>query len=186
MSGIMNEAMRTFIISIAVAVFLLTSLLIVSLTKAQEVNFESKKVDYALPYPGLLPDNPLYAIKKIRDTVLIFFSRNNVRKVELYFLFSDKKIYMASELAKKGKWNLVSQTTTEAQSDFLKVAELLRTSKKQGTSAPSGLIQKIKLSNEKHREVIEMLLKNAPTGERVPLEKALATTKTIREQLASF
>lgn len=139
-----------------------------------------------LPYPGILPDNPLYFVKKVRDSVLIFFSRDIMRKAELYILFSDKKMYMAIELSKTGKWSLVSQTVTESQNDFLKAVDLVLTAKKQGTSPQTGFLEKKKLSNEKHQEVIEMLLKSSTSGEQASLEKALKTTTTIRDRLSSL
>ena len=33
-------------------------------------------VDYNLPYPGILPDHPLYPLQKIRDWLLVTFTRD--------------------------------------------------------------------------------------------------------------
>lgn len=178
--------MRKVAMTLAICTFLLVSVLMVSFTTAKEVTVEAKKVDYVLPYPGLLPDHPFYSAKKVRDKILIFFSRDYIKKAELYLLFSDKKIYMSIELAKRDSWKLSSETATASQSDFSQAIMLVQNAKKQGLDAPAGFIQKLKMSNEKHREVLEILVKTAPDAERGVFEKALSQTTTIKNQLSSF
>src|SRR3989338_5370865 len=48
--------------------------------------------DYTLPYPGLLPDHPLYNLKALRDKILLWFTKDEVKLVELNPLISHKKI----------------------------------------------------------------------------------------------
>ena len=55
------------------------------------VKTPQEKVIYNLPYPGLLPDNPLYITKIMRDKITDFLTRDNLKKAELYLLYSDKK-----------------------------------------------------------------------------------------------
>ena len=58
-----------------------------------------EKVIYNLPYPGLLPDSPLYITKVIRDKITDFLTRDNLKKAELYLLYSDKRVSMSLVLA---------------------------------------------------------------------------------------
>ncbi|HSW97310.1 MAG TPA: hypothetical protein VLF89_05800, partial [Candidatus Saccharimonadales bacterium] len=37
------------------------------------ITMENKQIQYDLPYPGLLPDNPLYSLKVLRDKIVEFF-----------------------------------------------------------------------------------------------------------------
>ncbi|OGG00961.1 hypothetical protein A2153_02590 [Candidatus Gottesmanbacteria bacterium RBG_16_38_7b] len=111
-------------------------------------------VDYHLPYPGILPDHPLYSLKRFRDFLLITFNRHPLKKVELYLLFSDKKIAMSSDLLDKRKFDLTVDTLRESQSDLLKSAGVLLSSS-QKNILPEGLADKVELAAKKHQEVIK-------------------------------
>lgn len=128
------------------------------------VNAIQESVIYNLPYPGILPDNPLYIFKAIRDQLMIFGTRDNVKKAQLYLLLSDKRIAMAIELAKKGKEKQAVETAGRAEKYFFQIPQLLTDAKKQGSGSSSEFIQTLKLSNEKHREILDSFLKNLPQG----------------------
>ena len=49
-------------------------------------------VDYELPYPGLLPDNPLYPIKVFRDKVVSFFITDAQKQATFDLLQADKRV----------------------------------------------------------------------------------------------
>jgi len=53
---------------------------------------QGQPVEYALPYPGMLPDNPLYFLKQVRDWIMEKIIADPVRKIEFYVLQSDKDI----------------------------------------------------------------------------------------------
>src|SRR5579883_115828 len=48
--------------------------------------------DYVLPYPGILPDNPFYFLKVLRDRLILFFISNPTKKSSFYLLQSDKRL----------------------------------------------------------------------------------------------
>ena len=150
---------------------------------SQEIKIEAKKIEYVLPYPGILPDHPLYFLKAIRDRSLVFFTRDYIKKAQLYLLFSDKRINMALSLTKKGKWRLIASTISKGEKYALKMIQLLEESKKQGVSPEGEFVLKVKLSNEKHREAIETILKDAAQGERKAIEEVLRLNRQIEENL---
>lgn len=49
-------------------------------------------IEYALPYPGILPDNPLYSIKAARDRIVSFFISDPLKKAEFDLLQADKRL----------------------------------------------------------------------------------------------
>lgn len=155
-------------------------------TLSQEVELEGKKAEYELPYPGILPDHPLYFLKMGRDRLLLFFTRDQLKKAELYLLYSDKRAHMAIELSKKGKWQLAETTISKGEKYFLKIPPAISKSREQGVSPPEDFILKIKLSHEKHSEIIESLLKDAPQGERRGLEGVLNLNKHIGEMVSTL
>lgn len=154
--------------------------------KTPEIKIESKKIEYQLPYPGILPDHPLYFLKMIRDRILEFLTRDYLKKANLYLLFSDKRINMALFLSKKGSWKLITTTASKGEKYALKMAEALIMAKKQGLAPENDFLIKAKLSNEKHQEVLENLLKETPQGERQELKSILKLNKQIKEKLNSL
>lgn len=145
------------------------------------VKTPQEKVIYNLPYPGLLPDSPLYTIKVTRDRITDFLTRDNLKKADLYLLYSDKRTSMSLVLASKGKNKLAIDTFIKGEKYFIKIPELLKSAKKQGTQAPSSFIETLKLSNAKHKELIEELIKTLPQG----LDSSLTELTKINEQVKS-
>lgn len=151
--------------------------------ESQEIDVEAKKIEYTLPYHGILPDHPLYFFKKTRDSMWVFFTRDNVKKAELLLLLSDKKVAMSNSLAEKGKWGLGGETLLIAEKDFEKLIGVLTISKKQGVSPQEDFVLRVKLSNEKHGEVIEDILIGAPQGDKSNIEEAMKLNKKLKKQL---
>jgi hypothetical protein len=49
-------------------------------------------VTYDLPYPGVLPDNPLYGLKAVRDRIISFLISDPLKKSEFDLLQADKRV----------------------------------------------------------------------------------------------
>ena len=66
-------------------------------TSAQDASSSGKiiQIQYELPYPGILPDNPLYFLKAIRDNVLGFFITDPLKKADYSLLMADKRLQSA-------------------------------------------------------------------------------------------
>lgn len=144
---------------------------------SQVVEIKAKDIEYTLAYPGILPDNPLYALKELRNGMWVFFTRDNLKKAELLLLFSDKKANAALLLSQKGKWDLAIESMTEGEKEFLYAVNAMRQAKKQGGAPTGDFVLKSKLSNEKHREIAEDLLKEAPGGQVSRIQSILSINK---------
>ena len=150
------------------------------------VKTPQQKVIYNLPYPGLLPDSPLYTTKIIRDRITDFLTRDNLKKAELYLLYSDKRASMSLVLASKGKNQLAIDTFVKGEKYFLKIPRLLISAKKQGAQAPSSFVETLKLSNAKHKELIEELIKTLPQGLNQSLTQLSDLNQQIRHEIESL
>lgn len=151
---------------------------------AQSVIFQKKEdVVYQLPYPGILPDHPLYLAKKIRDQIMVFFTRDPIKKAELYLLFSNKRVAMAEELVKKNKYQLAMTTFSKGEKYFLKIIPLLKQAKKQGVSATNEFKDQLKAANKKHQQVINFLLFNTPKNLSSQIELLYQLTEEIKKEL---
>ena len=141
-----------YIIFCLIAVFLSFTL-----SKVQAAIISPTPIDYHLPYPGLIPDHPLYRIKKIRDWLLVNLTRNELRKIELHLIFADKKLVMGDVLFKKRNTKLSIETFFEAETELSSaVSQLSLYSESQ--IPPTGLADKLELSVQKHEEVINSVL----------------------------
>jgi len=143
------------------------------------VKTPQEKIAYNLPYPGLLPDSPLYFVKIARDRITDFLTRDNFKRAELYLLYSDKRAAMSLILARKGKSQLAIDTFTKGEKYFLKIPDLLKSIKKQGGQAPSNFLETLKLSNAKHKEIVDELIKILPQG----LDQSLTQLSDLNQQI---
>jgi len=165
-----------FVVGVFISFYLL------NLTQ-QGIVYSQEKVVYTLPYPGILPDHPLYFLKVIRDRLLDFATRDKIKKANLYLLFSDKRANMAVFLSKKGKNKLAITTFSKGEKYFLKIPALLVASKKQGVGPTPELVETLRVSNAKHQELVNQLLKSAPPEEIKTVEEILKINQEIKEKL---
>lgn len=149
----------------------------------KNVVYGQEKIFYTLPYPGILPDHPLYFLKATRDRLMDIFTRDYIKKANLYLLFSDKRVNMAIMLSKKGKNKLAVTTFAKGEKYFLKIPELLLMSKKQGVSPSSELIETVRSSNAKHFEIANDFLKVTPANQIATMEEIILINKEIKEKL---
>lgn len=141
-------------------------------------------IEYNLPYPGILPDNPLYLLKTLRDKILIFFTSDGIKKAQLNLLLSDKRLAMGQILWEKGNSELSISTITKAEKYLLNSSLDLVTLKKQD-KLPPGLADKVALAAKKHTEIIEEMISktdNETVANR--LKNALGITHQAAEQIA--
>lgn len=141
-------------------------------------------LDYTLPYPGILPDHPLYKIKLLRDQILLFFTGDPLRKVNLQLLMSDKQLVMGQLLWEKGKSDLAVSTLSKSEKDLLTVVMSLSELKKTNM-LPTGLVDKIELAAKKHEELISKLAASvSDETKKKQLESVLEITHQAVQQIS--
>src|SRR3989344_3654978 len=108
----------------------------------------AQSVDYYLPYPGILPDHPLYWLKMVRDRVGLVLTTAETAKAEKLLLYADKRLGAAWALIDGNKVPLGVSTLTKAEK-YLEQAAQVRDS----------FTDKAKLDKaiQKHLEVLPLL-----------------------------
>lgn len=146
----------------------------------------SVTVEYNLPYPGVLPDHPLYFLKKARDKIILFFTRDQVKKSQVYLLLADKNLVMGQLLWEKGKHDLSINTFKTSENYLLSaVTELMRLEKSQ--SLPPGTMGKLGTASRKHEEIISKILTSDIDREKQKgLNDALGITHQTKQQIDSL
>ena len=124
-----------------------------------EDNLETeKKVEYALPYPGILPDHPLYFLKNIRDKIMDFLIRDPLKRVEFNLLMSDKRMNMALSLSEKGKDELAEKIASEAEMFYEKAVLEVKKAQEQQRELNSEILDKLEQASLKYQEVISKII----------------------------
>lgn len=135
-----------------------------------------KKVDYVLPYPGILPDHILYPVKMLRDRIMDFLIKEPIKKAEFFILMADKRLGAGRALIEGGKSGLGESTITKGEKYLERAANELFQAQEQGKEA-GNLTEKLEKSVLKHLEVLEEVLNKAPEQARPGLENALEKTQ---------
>ncbi len=134
---------------------------------AHEVSAAEKSpaVDYELPYPGLLPDNPLYVLKVTRDRIISFLISDPLKKAEFDLLQADKRlnagIYLLNSVSQNEKRiNLAISTISKAENYFGEALENIKIAGMQGIDI-TEMGNKLMNSSKKHQEILSSLEKKA-------------------------
>ncbi len=141
-------------------------------------------VDYTLPYPGsILPDNPLYLLKAIRDNLYNLFIFDPVAKANYDLLMANKRLQYADKLIDKKEYQLSLTTLGKSGNYFDEAIQLAANTKSQGKDV-SDLLNNLYLASQKHQQVIyEMSLKT--TGDiKYQLELAQVRAKSFQDTVS--
>ena len=144
--------MKKLIIPLFILLFLFNS----SLSFAQNSTPDAKlieRVNYDLPYPGILPDSPLYFLKAVRDNLIGFFITDPLKKAEYNLLQADKRLEASQKLYEKKKYDLSITTLSNSGNYFYYAIEKAAEAKKQGEDV-NPLLQKLLNASKKHQEII--------------------------------
>lgn len=143
-------------------------------------------VDYQLPYPGLLPDSPLYFIKQVRDWVLDKLIMDPVKKTEFYILQGDKRLVMGTMLDTNGKTVLGEQVISKGEKYMNNAEQALLTMKSQGKDVPSYVVDHLTQALAKHAEVISGEIAKAQGAQKAGLTASLTLVSQLQGDLAKL
>ncbi len=154
-------------------------------TDATEVT-TTTKVEYELPYPGLLPDNPLYALKQFRDWLLDKLIVDPVKKAEFYILQGDKRLSMGILLAAKGNSALSEQIISKGEKYMSNAVDALLSLKSQGKDVPAYIVDHLTKALAKHVEVLQEQVAKAADSQKAALTGSLELAKKLQEKLSQL
>ena len=111
-----------------------------------------EEVQYELAYPGMLPDNPLYFFKTLRDAVVKFLISDPLKEAEFNVLTANKRAYAALLLAEKGKEELALKTLSKSN-NYLHEATVALSKAKAKKMDINSTLDKLQKSVKKHEQV---------------------------------
>ena len=146
----------------------------------------TQKVEYTLPYPGILPDHPLYFLKRLRDTILEKLISDPIRKAEFYILQGDKRLQMGLMLIEGGKANLGESTISKGEKYLEQAITKLSSYKESGGVVAPYVVEKLEKSITKHQEVITDLITKANDTEKAGLQGSMELLRQISTSIQSL
>jgi len=118
------------------------------------------QVQYDLPFTGILPDNPLYFLKALRDNIYGMLITDPVKKAEYDLLMADKRLGGAEALLIKNKDDLGITTLSKSGNYFYQAIGFAAIAKKQGNNI-NDILSKIITASIKHQQVILQMIQQA-------------------------
>lgn len=110
-------------------------------------------INYALPWPGILPDNKLYKVKVLRNKIIEKIIISPVKKVEFDLLMADKTIYASKLLIDKREIALAKDTVLKGENYYSMLVNDYNVALLQHKKIPADLDRKITLAALKHQEI---------------------------------
>ena len=148
----------------------------------------TKSIEYDFPYPGILPDHPLYFLKMIRDRIVGFLISDPLKKAEFNLLQADKRlnagIYLLDKnIDKNGK--LAQSTISKAENYFDEAVIKVKEAKKQGIDT-KDILRRLSESSKKHQEVLQSLKNKAPQDLKDDYDYLQKRVKDFEKQVSSL
>lgn len=109
---------------------------------------------YKLPEIGMLPNNPFYGFKRVRDFLWITFSSGNDGKSKVALLIADKKIAESRELLKENQ-NTPALDASQEAVDKLKYSGDLAAKVKDTDPQYKSLHKQIYVAGLVYKEIID-------------------------------
>ena len=172
-----------FAYSVTAKAFAQEETLEIAETPTPPVASSSPKIKYDLAYPGILPDNPLYKIKVLRDKITEMLVSDHFKKVDFYLLQADKGILATAMLVDKNNIALAEQTALKAEHNFTQISRTIglyyrENQKPTKKSETRDLVSKLKTASSKHQEVLTSLLKRVPRDNQKTFENVIYFSKS--------
>jgi hypothetical protein len=143
------------------------------------------KVNYYLPYPGILPDSPLYKIKMVRDRVWLWLTPEPVNKAEKLLLYADKRVGAGKTLIEGGQVPLGISTILKGEKYLERAILETEKAQKQGLEVKS-LVEKLEKACLGHEEILLSLKQKVNSEGQESLGNMLTFLKTLQNKTSGL
>lgn len=140
---------------------------VIPLASASAPTPTTAPVAYQLPYPGILPDSPLYFLKTFRDRLVAFLISDPLKKAEFNLLQANKRLQAGVFLLDKTPKDvsLSISTISKGQNYFEEALVSVSDAKKQGMPLTT-ILEQLSLASQKQKEVLSRLEKKIPQSNK--------------------
>jgi len=139
-----------------------------------------KPIQYNLAYPGILPDNPLYKLKVLRDKISEKLTNDPSKRIDFYLLQVDKQILATSMLIEKNKIDLAKDTALKGEDNYTK---LVREYKTLNAKPKKDKFTKLKNAALKHQEILENIIKKVDEKDKKTFKNVMYFSQVNLQEL---
>lgn len=145
----------------------------------------SSKVNYELPYPGMLPDNPFYFLKVARDTIVKALINDSFKKAQFSLLTGQKRLYAGKMLIDKGNTNLANETIAKSNNYLHEALGAIEDAKKENPKSPDirPFLDQFRTVTLKHTEILDELIKRVDGNEKEKLTEERKKVHDIKNKV---
>ncbi len=140
-----------------------------------------KAVHYDLPYPGILPGNPLYSLKALRDKFMEILTADPSKKTNFYLLQADKRLAASLLLFDSGKHELGEQTLSKSQNYLEESINEVGAARGMNENVDE-VAEKLQVSSKKQIEEINKLLPKEKGQTKENLKAELKRANMLEER----
>ncbi|OGG08584.1 hypothetical protein A2154_00545 [Candidatus Gottesmanbacteria bacterium RBG_16_43_7] len=141
------------------------------------------KIDYTLPYPGILTDHPLYMLKAWRDLIMQIFIIDPVKKIEFQILQSDKFFGMGIMYVSDNKWESAQNVFTRSVNATEQAIKMTAETNQGISKVPVMTIEHIEKSLQKHQELLQEMASGRSGSQKDILTTELERASQLRQKV---
>jgi hypothetical protein len=139
--------------------------------------------NYMLPHPGILPTNPFYLLKMIRDRIGLMTTTEPDQHALLLLHYADKRLSAALTLAKLGREEQAIETVTKGEAYLL---TSIYESPKVTENYRSIWFDTLKRAILKHEEILEEMNQTTSEPAKNQINRLHQNLDLYRTQIVSF
>ena len=114
-----------------------------------------QRVNYELPYPGMLPDNPFYFLKALRDGIVKLLINDEMTMARFSLENAEKRMYAGQLLLEKNKDKLAIETISKSNNYLDDARNAVVSAQRQNPKDPDvkPFLLQFRSAVLKHREI---------------------------------
>jgi hypothetical protein len=141
-------------------------------------------ITYTLPFPGILPDNPLYPLKMLRDRIVLFLIADPVKRARFNLLQADKRLQAGLYLYRhdKKKAALALSTMEKGANYFGQALSQTRDLKRTKVDI-TDLTNTLENAARKHEQILTQFIPTLPHDKQAEGRTLLKTMQDYQKQV---
>jgi hypothetical protein len=143
------------------------------------------KINYPLPYPGVLPGSPVYTIKMARDKIWEILISDPVKKADFYVLQADKRLASSLALIELGDKEKGYSMLTKGLKYLEKSLDKAKEAREKNLDY-GDIFTKIDESATKQKQEIEVIIGKSDKEFSSQLRSELKKAETIQKNASSL